>query len=322
MSAPAGSLNHAASADVKGTGWSDKAACVGPRGNEGKTQETTADRAEGDDPAVEDWEGEEGEGEEEEEDELASELWEGDVAGETDWMHAQLEGVVPGDEELCEDDDLDAEEEEDEEEDEEAAPLSTREAGAESPSDTRSSGSHRSAAETDEAAAADERTDGLAEGTGGAQAGAKAGDGVTPKKGAFKRAGSGGSRSSRRERAASDVRWGGEVDGEGDLVTTTIDFSQSVDLRKTPELLCKSKDRVPLFKLTASGSYNCTRNAFRRAGFRQTVGRMGVWIRATQDRGRDRRMHVCACLCATFVAAASCVAAVSFQTRSQQRRHV
>ena len=52
--------------------------------------------------------------------------------------------------------------------------------------------------------------------------------------------------------------------------TTTIKFSLTEDLRTTPELLCKSKDKVPLFKLTASGSYNCTRNAFRRAGFKQT----------------------------------------------------
>ena len=62
------------------------------------------------------------------------------------------------------------------------------------------------------------------------------------------------------------------MDEKGEMKTSTIDFSLSVDLRKTPELLCKSKDRVPLFKLTASGSYNCTRNAFRRAGFKQTKG--------------------------------------------------
>ena len=203
-------------------------------------------------------EGGDGEGDEEEEDELASELWEGDsaVAAE-DWIPPP-----PGDEEEeCgeDDDDLDAdaegEEEEDDDDDGGASPLITR--GTE----TRSSGSHRSAADTEHRGS----PGGDCAGDSGTQA--EAGQEGAGGRKNFKRVGSAGSG---RRKKDKDSRWGGDVDEKGEMKTTTIDFSLSVDLRKTPELLCKSKDRVPLFKLTASGSYNCTRNAFRRAGFKPT----------------------------------------------------
>ena len=222
---------------------------AGHKTTERNTAEADADECEGG----------EGEGDEEEEDELASELWEGDsaVAAE-DWIPPP-----PGDEEECgeDDDDLDAdaegEEEEDEDDDGGASPLITR--GAE----TRSSGSHRSAADTEHRGS----PGGDCAGDSGTQAEAGR-DGAGGRKN-FKRVGSPGSG---RRKKDKDSRWCGDVDEKGEIKTTTIDFSLSVDLRKTPELLCKSKDRVPLFKLTASGSYNCTRNAFRRAGFKPTKG--------------------------------------------------
>jgi hypothetical protein len=195
-------------------------------------------------------EGGDGEGEEEE-DELASELWEGDDgAAEADWAQGFAN---PSDEELCEDDDVDEGEEEEEEGDEDELTPAGREAVAESPPSDRSSGSHRSTAETEVATA-----------------GAAGSAGLTgPKARKVKRVGSGGSGRTKRTRAPQEL-WGGDVDEDGEMRTTTIKFSLTEDLRTTPELLCKSKDKVPLFKLTASGSYNCTRNAFRRAGFKQT----------------------------------------------------
>jgi hypothetical protein len=148
-------------------------------------------------------------------------------AAEPDWTLAKgFEPLIAlDDEEVVE---------EDEEEDEDLDDDGYSDEEASSPGALKpralSSGSQRSAAETEDATGAGERRDFLV------------------------------------------PRWGGGVDEDGELRTTTIDFSLSVDLRKMPEFLCKSKDRVPLFKVTASGSYNCTRNAFRRAGFKQTKG--------------------------------------------------
>ena len=239
----------------------------------GTAQETPGRNAAAD---ADEWEGGEGEGDEEE-DELASELWEGDseVAAE-DWVPPP-----PGDEEEFgeDDDDLDVasgeeEEEEDDDEDdeeaeeaEEAGPLSAREAGSSTPSDM-SSGSHRSAADTEDAVTEAAHSPGEEPACDNGAHAATGREGLAGRK-KFKRVGSSGSGRAKKDK---DPRWISDLDEKGEMKTTTIDFSLSVDLRKTPELLCKSKDRVPLFKLTASGSYNCTRNAFRRAGFKQTKG--------------------------------------------------
>jgi len=232
------------------------------------------------DAGTEDWEGGEGQGDDEEEDEMASEIREGDSAAEQDaeqdWMNpgAEFEDVISGNEE-CEDDNAEASEEDNDEDDDDTVLHSARQTES-PPSDTRSSGSHRSAAETEEEEAPAERRDSLAEND------ADEGDALAArgtevavskeKRPGFQRAGSAGpnrSKSSDSARARARARWGSDLDGE--FKTSIIDFSQEEDLRKTPELLCKLKEKVPLFKLTASGSYNCTRNAFS-AGFKQTKG--------------------------------------------------
>jgi len=237
------------------------------------------------DAGTEDWEGGEGQGDDEEEDEMASEMWEGDSAAEQDaehdaeqdWMNpgAEFEDVISGDEER-EDDDAEASEEDNDQDDDDTVLHSARQTES-PPSDTRSSGSHRSAAETEEAEAPAERRDSLAENDadeGDALAARCTEIAVSKKKGpGFQRAGSAGpNRSKSSDPARARARWGSDLSQDGELKTSMIDFSQEEDLRKTPELLCKSKEKVPLFKLTASGSYNCTRNAFKRAGFKQTKG--------------------------------------------------
>lgn len=228
------------------------------------------------------------EGDDEDEDDLASDVWDGDGV-EPDWTQAEGCDVPLSDEEVVAEDDDDAEPEGEEEEEgddddgfvvDQDEPAQARIVPTPTGSD-RSSESQRSSAATEEATGTtSDWGDRLAEGVGkGCVATARA-EGVVGVRKASKLANCDGlnladsaeANRPKRARPKDDARWGGDGDGDGDLKTTTIDFSLAVDLRKTPELLCKSKDRVPLFKLTASGSYNCTRNAFRRAGFKQTKG--------------------------------------------------